>query len=341
MKGLIKPAFILTVSLIVLLEAGARLFFHQDVSGRFDYGYHPDAGFAEQSDGTVKLFRAGGRRFHPQSFPKERPDGTFRVFVIGDSIPRGPSLKGSYALLLAEELRQQQIPAESLNLAVPGFGVRRCRIVLDKVLQYHPSLIILHVNQSNEYEDEREWRRSQEFKGWHPRHWLMKLFICRRLYEMKQEKVFWALVPSKIRQRRAVNDADAEIAVSVNEEKAKEWRRQVEKVTRESVELARSLHIPILLVTQCNVENNPSRGPWLNDRGMDSLGASLVAPGVYHLSMKEVFAGVPGFESYFADGSHLKQPGHLILAKAIFRKLQEDGLLAGLGAQPHRAAEAK
>jgi hypothetical protein len=45
-----------------------------------------------------------------------------------------------------------------------------------KILQYDPSLIILHLNDSNEYEDERECR-SRDFKGWHPRHWLMKSFI--------------------------------------------------------------------------------------------------------------------------------------------------------------------
>ncbi|MBM4294231.1 MAG: SGNH/GDSL hydrolase family protein [Deltaproteobacteria bacterium] len=329
MKSLIKPAFVLTVALIVLLEGGARLFFPQGVSGRFDYGYDPDAGFAENADGTVKLFRAGGRRFFPQSFSKERPPGTFRVFVIGDSIPRGPSLQASYAWLLGDELRKNWIPAEAFNLAVPGFGVRRCQIVLDRIIRYDPSLIILHVNYSNEYEDEREWRRTQEFKGWHPRHWLMKLFILRRLYEMKQEQVFWRLVPTEIRQRRAVNDADAEVAASMDAQKMREWSRQVERVTRESADLARRRHIPILLLTHCSVETNPSHGPQLNDFDMDGLGESLAGAGVYHLSMKEVFAGTPNFQSHFTDGSHMKQSGHLILAQAIFHKLQKERLLAG------------
>lgn len=333
MKGLIKPAFVLTVALIVLLEMGARLFFPQDVSGRFDYGYHPDAGFAEEASGTVKLFRAGGRRFHPQSFPKERPDGAFRVFIIGDSIPRGPSLKAAYAWQLGEELRKNQVPAEALNLAVAGFGVRRCRLILDKVTQYNPSLIILHVNHSNEYEDEREWRRSQEFKGWHPRHWLMKLFIFRRLYEMKQERVFWKLVPGKIRQRHALSDADAELAASLNPEKKQAWQQRVAEVTRESVDLARQHHIPILVITQCRLQTNPSHGPRLNDHDLDALGESLAGPGVYHLSMKQVFSGVSEFQTHFADTGHLKKSGHLLLAQAIFHKLQEEGMLVGLRAQ--------
>jgi len=340
MKGLIKPAFVLTVVLIVLLEVGARVFFSQDVSGRFDYGYHPDAGFAEKADGTVQLFRAGGRRFHPQSFPKERPDGAFRVFVIGDSIPRGPSFKGAYVWQLGDELRKNQVPAEALNLAVAGFGVRRCRLVLNKAIQYNPSLIILHVNHTNEYEDEREWRRSQEFKGWHPRHWLMKLFIFRRVYEMKLERVFWKWVPGRIRQRHALSDADAELAASLDDEKTRQWRQRVEEVTRESVDLARRRHIPILLVTQCRLESNPAHSPRLSDHDLDALGEYLAGPGVYHLSMKQVFARVPEFESHFADTGHLKKSGHHLLAQAIFQKLQEEGLLTGLTVQEGRATEA-
>jgi hypothetical protein len=333
MKDLIKPAFILTVAVIVLLEVVARLFFAEGVSGRFEYGYDAESGFEERADGTVKLVRAGGRRFYPQSFPKERPSGVFRVILIGDSVPRGPNLQASYVWLVGEELRKNWIAAEGLNMAVPGFGARRCRIILDRITRYHPSLIILHVNQSNEYEDEREWRRSQEFKGWHPKHWLMKLFIFRRLYEAKQEQVFWRLVPTEIRQRRAVNDADAEVAASEDVAQVGEWRQRVQEVTRESVDLARRQHIPILLITQCSLENNPSQGPRFNDRGLDTLGESLVGPGVYHLSMKEVFTGAPNFQSMFADPAHMKQPGHLFLAQAIFHKLQKERLLAGFGPQ--------
>ena len=66
MKRLLTPAFLCAVLLLGLGELGARLFFAQDISGRFEYGYSQDAGFDERPDGTVKLFRAGGRRFHPK-----------------------------------------------------------------------------------------------------------------------------------------------------------------------------------------------------------------------------------------------------------------------------------
>ena len=93
MKKLITPAFLMVVCLLVLAEVGARLFFAQDISGRFAYGYDPQAGFDEHRDGTVELFRAGGRRFHPQSFQRRRPAGTFRIFVVGDSVPGGPATR--------------------------------------------------------------------------------------------------------------------------------------------------------------------------------------------------------------------------------------------------------
>lgn len=328
MKGLIKPAFWLCLAVLVALELGARLFFAQGFQGRFEYGYNLNSGFAEHADGTVELFRAGGRRFHPQSFKKEPPPGTFRIFVIGDSVPRGPSLQGAYPWQLGEELRKRGVAAESLNLCLGGYGARRSRLVLEKSLQYRPSLIIWHINDSNEYEDEREYRRSQEFQGWHPRHWLMKSLIFRRLYEAKQEKVFWELIPNKIRQKFAASDADAQIAASVNPAKREAWKRRVEETTAAGVALARRQGIPVILVTQCRLET--ASPPTLEDYGLDALGRSLTGPGVYLVSMKEVLSKVPDLPSHFADTGHLRKSGHLILAKAIMEKIRQEGIIAGL-----------
>ena len=232
MKRLITPACLVAVCLLVLAEVIARVFFAQDISGRFEYGYNPQAGFAERGNGTVELFRAGGRRFHPQTFERHRPPGTFRIFVVGDSVPRGPSFKTAYPWLLGDELRRHDIAAESINLAVAGYGPRRCQVVLRKIMEYEPSLIVLHINDTNKWEDEREWRRSQEFKGWHPRHWLMKVFIFRRLYEAKIEKVFWPLVPEAIRLKYAANDADAQVAAALDPRRSRPasgWRRRLRR----------------------------------------------------------------------------------------------------------------
>ena len=128
MKRLVTPAFLVVVCLLGLAELGARIFFAHDITGRFAYGYDPEAGFSEQADGTVELYRAGGRRFHPQTFRKRRPPGTFRIFVVGDSVPRGPSFQAAYPWQLGQELREHHIRAESINLAVPGYGPRRAAL---------------------------------------------------------------------------------------------------------------------------------------------------------------------------------------------------------------------
>ena len=214
MRAASKP-FLCLLALLVGAELVVRVFFARSMAGRFDYGYHPTAGFVERADGTVRLERAGGRRFFPQSFSRERPTNTFRIFVIGDSVARGTSVESSYAGQLGEQLRARGVKAESFNLSVPGFGARRKQLVLEQALRYQPSLVILHVNDSNEYEDEREWRRREEFRGWHPRNWLMKSLAIRRLYELKQEKVYWEWLPASVRNQRAVSDADAEIKASL------------------------------------------------------------------------------------------------------------------------------
>ena len=335
----LPPAFLVAVLLLGLGELGARIFFAQDISGRFEYGYSPDAGFDERRDGTVQLFRAGGRRFHPQSFPRQRPPGTFRIFVIGDSVPRGPSFKGAYAWLLGAELKKHHLQAESVNMALPGYGARRCQVVLRKALEFQPSLIILHVNDSNKYEDEREFRRSQEFKSWHPRNWPMKVFIFRRLYEAKVEKVFWRLVPDQIRLKFAAQDPDAQVAASPDPEEVKARIRLAQETTAASVALARAHHVPLLLISQCRLLTDGPRSFHFEDHGLDDLGHSLTGEGVYHLSMREVFSSLPDARSYFSDSGHLKQSGHLLLAQAIVRKIQEAHQQLGLTAFKLQAKE--
>ena len=264
MKRLFTPAFLMVLALLALSEISARIFFAKDIDGRFAYGYDPQAGFDEHRDGTVQLFRAGGRRFHRQSFQRHRPSGSYRIFVVGDSVPRGPSFKEAYPWVLGEDLRRQGIQAESYNMALPGYGARRCQVVLKKTLEFEPSLIILHVDDLNKWEDEREWLRSQEFKGWHPSHWLMKVFIFRRLYEANLEKVFWPLVPEEVRLKSAVNDADAEVAASRDPKEIAARINLAREKLVENVAMVRRLRIPLLLISQCRVERDEGRPPRLD-----------------------------------------------------------------------------
>ncbi len=314
MKKYLFADFLFAVLLLLVVELGVRVFLPHDVSGRFSYGYDLDAGFVESKEGSVDLVRSGGRRFHPQRFSLRKSPDTFRIMVLGDSVPRGPSLQAAYPFQLQETLKSRGIKAEVINLAIAGFGVRRNQLILRKILQYDPSLIILHVNDSNEYEDEREFRRSQDFEGWHPRHWLMKSFIFARAYEIKTEKLLWRLLPDKIRLQNAVNDADAEIQASLDQAKQDVWKKQVWEKTKETVELAREKGIPVILVTQGALEAGQDR---VDDHELDKLGRSLEGPGVYLVSMTELFSPLQPVKTYFADSSHLTPAGHRIMAATL------------------------
>jgi hypothetical protein len=325
MRRKITAAFLLAFFLLVGAEVVVRVFFARNMAGRFEYGYHPDAGFVEEGD-TLKLVRAGGRRFFPQSLKINPEPGTFRIFIIGDSVPRGPNLEQAYAHQLQEDLQAQGIKAEAYNLCVPGYGTQRKHIVLAKALEYHPSLLILHMNASNEYEDEREYKRSQEFAGWHPKNWLMKSLVIRRLYEAKTEKGLWYLLPTEVRMQAAINDADAEIAAGQNEATLQRWNEQVRHWTATSIQSAKARQVPILLVAHASCEDMKDPAKPLDDQGLDALAESFNSPGVYHFSMKEALTG-GDYAALYADGSHMRAAGHKVMADALAAFITTNGLV--------------
>src|SRR5712692_8759262 len=126
MRRAFTKSFLFVAALLVLGELAMRTFYSRGLSGRFEYGYHPTAGFQENADGSLDLIRAGGRKFLPQHYRRKKPDGVFRIMVVGDSVPRGPSLVDAYPARLAELLRQRGIAAEGWNLCLPGYGAHRC-----------------------------------------------------------------------------------------------------------------------------------------------------------------------------------------------------------------------
>ena len=317
-----SKAFLLFLGVLTGVELIARVFFVQTLSGRFDYGYAPKAGFVEHADGRVDLVRAGGRKFFPQGFNLHRPKDTFRIMVIGDSVPRGKNVESSYAGQLGKLLNDSGIRAESFNLCLPGYGARRKQVVLEQALKYEPSLIILHVNGSNEYEDEREWKRHEEFQSNHPRNWLMKSVILRRLYELNNEKVFWELLPLEIRSQSAVSDADAEVSASMNDEKLRAWDELVHSSTEACVQMADKAGVPVVLIAQTSFVWSSGTGPFMMDQPFIQWFSRLENPHVACLSMKQVLAP-QNFATLFSDTSHLKPEGHLIMAQAILDLLQQ------------------
>lgn len=315
MRGWLSKSFLLALALFGVSELAVRIFFAHNMSGRFVYGYHPTAGFVDHADGRTELVRAGGRRFRPQTFIRERPPDVVRIVVVGDSVPRGSSFEDAYVARLAALLRERGLRAEAINLAVAGYGARRNHIVLAQALKYQPSLILRHLNDSNEYEDEREWRRSQEFQSWHPRNWLMKSLILRRLYEAKTEKIFWEWLPEAVRVQRGVNDADAELAAGMNEDTRTGWTRQVRDFAAQDLALARKANVPLLFITQARRLASTAGTEVLDDSGLDALAQELMGNGAF-VSMKRTFSALD-LKRNFADSSHLTPQGHAVLARAI------------------------
>jgi len=320
-----SKAFLFCLVLLLGSEAVERTFFARRFQGRLEYGYNPETGFRETSDGTVNLLRAGGRRFFPQHFPITPTPGVLRIFAVGDSVPRGPSLRESYVQQAAACLSAAGTQAEGMNLCLGGNGVRRNSIVLERALRYQPDLVILHLNNSNEFEDEREWRRAVSSASWAPKNWLQKSFLISGIHEAKTEQIYWKWIPMKIRSRDLINDADAELTALNDAKQVGEWQKRVETVFQESIASARRLGIPVLIVSQCTISPESSAPRLLSDNGLDAFAATLTGPGVFHLSMKETLASVD-YPALFADGSHLRSKGHEILAHAVAKIVLEQNL---------------
>ena len=316
MRLFVSKAFLFAVVLLVGTEVGARVFFGRRFSGRFEYGYNPDSGFRDLKDGSVKLVRAGGRRFFPQQFDRIPQKGVCRIMVVGDSVPRGPSVSESYASRVAANLTQDGIPCEGWNLCLPGNGVRRNQIVLKRALQYRPDVVILHLNDSNEFEDEREWLRAQQARSPTPENWIRKSVIVAGVHEAKTEQAYWKWIPEQIRLRNMATDADAKVKTLLAGDKAEEWRGRVKTVFQESVALAKASGAFVLIVSQARTSGGASQGLALSDEGLDDLAVSLKAEGVGHISMKKTFLSLP-FQDFFQDASHLNSMGHQILAEEI------------------------
>ncbi|MBM3844899.1 MAG: hypothetical protein FJ405_01260 [Verrucomicrobia bacterium] len=321
-RAWITRSFLVVAGVLIIAEGSARIFFGRSFEGRFDYGYHPNAGFDDSTRGSVRLFRAGGRRFHPQTYAADPAPGVSRILVAGDSVPRGPSLAASYAKQLEDMLNSAGAPAEVWNLAVPGYGARRIQITALRALRYKPSLLVLHLNDSNEFEDEREYRRSQDNKGWHPRTWLMKSLVFRRLHEAKTERIFWEWLPEKVREKSGLSDVDAEVAASAKGETLDRWNARVHEITRETIAKAMAQGTSVLLITQRSVVKDSSGQLSFVESRLEEFAASQTNRHVGMLSMRSVLQA-ENLSEMFADGSHLRAAGHTRIAQAIRQKLIE------------------
>lgn len=339
---------LLVLVVLLIAELVVRVFFAQNMSGRFEYGYHPTAGWVVEDD-TVRLVRAGGRRFRPQEFKSHKDPHSLRIFTIGDSVPRGPSLDDAYPAQLETVLKETSISSESFNLGVAGYGARRNALVVDEAIKHRPDVIVYHLNDSNEFEDEREYRRSQEFAGWHPEAWAMKSLFFRRLYELRTEKIFWELIPRDVRRMEMVNDADAEVKAAQKQGMRAEWNQRLELETLDSLKQILDANIQLVVIVQCRLvreKGNPDDLGYLEDGYNGTLARKLAQQlqgrPVEFIYMLEIFNGEEEFTSstgeiyrssdyfndrplgkFFSDSAHLTDEGHELIARSIAARLQK------------------
>jgi len=314
-------SFLVLVAVFLLAEIGGRLFFARGVSGRFDYGYHPTAGFVEHKDGRVSLVRAGGRRFFPQSFQKEKSANTLRIMTLGDSVPRGPSLGASYPVQLQKILQERGISSESFNLGLPGYGARRVQVVLQQALRYQPDILMMHLYNGNEYEDEREWQRAVQARSWHPSQWLKKSFVLARLHETKIEQIFWKWLPETIRIKTAPDDFDAKIASQQDTAQQTIWRERLIQVHTQSLNHALD-QTRVLVILPAVLQKQSDGSRVLGNADFPDFVSNLHHPNLRLLSMVEVFSG-KDTSLFSGDGVHLTAEGHRLLAQAIAQRLAD------------------
>lgn len=327
LKGWSTLAFWAPVAALVVAEAVCRVFFVEGFTGRFDYGYLPAAGFFEE-DGRVELRRSGGRRFYPQSFEMPKPAGRLRVFTVGDSVTRGEDLDSAYPSQLGRILRERGRDAESLNLGVTAYGATRKRIVARQALRYQPDLVVLHVNEANEGYDERDWKRRESYRSWHPSNWFLKSYAIHRLYEARTDRLFWKYLPEEIRTLRSLRTPDADFAIASRDPaRLAEWNRRTRERTAETVRELRAAGVSVVLVSAAF----HNEGGVLTDDGLDAFTESLAGPGVRAVSTLALFRGLPRHE-HFTDSMHLTPAGNRRLAGGIAAAAEP--LLAAAGVRP-------
>ncbi|MGB0155606.1 MAG: SGNH/GDSL hydrolase family protein [Verrucomicrobiales bacterium] len=319
MKIRIGRGFLFAVVVLSAIELSIHLFFKDKSAGVSSFGFDSDSGFVDRRDGMVEFQRTWGRRFHVQETTSSPSHEVARIFVVGDSVPRGKSPGRAYSGRIVPLMAEAGFKAESFNLALPGYGARRVQIVIERGLRYKPDVVIFHLNNSNEYEDERDYERYRESQSWHPRNWIKKSYFFQKLHQQRTEKLMWRYLPPDIRDLNGGDDAGSERAASANEVNLQRWRELVEAESKESVKILKDAGVCVILVSQCRYRReNQENNRLVRNDFLEDLAKSLEGKGVHHFSMYDAFASVDP-EPHFADSAHLRDTGHQIVAEELAR----------------------
>lgn len=127
------------------------------------------------------------------------------------------------------------------------------------------------------------------------------------------------MVPAEVRVLADVNDTGNKTLAGQNPEIRREWDERVRRHTAESVALARARGVPVLLLTAAREHDD--------GHGMDDLVQPMLGDGVYFPSMKEILQKT-NFISLYSDGTHLRPPGHALIADAVVKELLQEKIAA-------------
>lgn len=168
MKAILERLLLMSLSLVVLLvaEGGLRLVgYGSSEYGALDFGigsedrlYGGDPakpGYMKVEQWVFDMGRAAHRLLiNDDTFPKARPAGQLRIIATGESAvfgyPTGGALAFPHRLGVLIGERHPELGVRVINAGVPGYDARRSLKVVEEVLDYQPSVVILYTGH-NEY----------------------------------------------------------------------------------------------------------------------------------------------------------------------------------------------
>ena len=318
MRRLIQPSFLLCLGLLALVEIFLRCTLSPLAVAAFQYGYHPDSGFQETADGLVHLVPGPTRDFHAQTFSRTRPPGGFRIFTLGSSVEYWDAkashvLSNTYPARLESELRRRGLNAESINLAVTGYGTLHNEVLLRQALTYQPDLIIFKLDVTNEGTDAIRAERAREFTSFWPQDWLWKSYLVQIGLQWKEAELMSRTLPL---HNLTGNSAPAGKLEAIQSAGAAPFTATSRQALVECLQLARRQGVPVLLVTQAYVTRDAAGSVLVTDHGLDAFAAAFCGSGVRMLSFTQLFGRLPVADN-FVDQVHLTRPAHQFVAQAL------------------------
>lgn len=327
-------AFLFGFGLLLVGELGLRLCLPPHFTAAFQYGFHPDSGFEENADGTVRLVPTFARDFHAQEFSHKRSPDMLRVFFFGDSVESWDNvgshvLSNTYPARVGKELRQRGIEAETFNLGVTAAGPLKQEVMLRKALDYEPSLVVLKVNNSNEGRDYANLERAREFLGLKPKDWLRRSYLVQTLLILKEDRLMRHCLKQDVLVLAQAPKA-AGTASETASQSPLEINASLCRTLRESIALAHARGVPVILFAQAWPQLDSAGNCSFDDHGMDEVARACSGPGVEVFSLKAALAGEDP-QAAFTDGIHLTQASHFRAARVLAERIATN--LANLAGQ--------